>query len=85
MNYNDAISYLTNEADLLSGDDKTKLEDGLYILENGTQGEKEEAVTSLNDLYWDAAVSSQFDFGEATFVVSYTVNPSRPSPFIRHA
>lgn len=83
MTYTEAIDYLSSEAESWNGNDKNNLEDALEKL-NGDQPDKEAAMVILNDLYWDSnQVTHQCLFGQAVFVISYTVDPLKPFPSTR--
>ena len=44
-----------------------------------------EAIEDLNDIYFDCpSLANQCLFGESLFVISYTTDPSNPSPHVKH-
>jgi len=87
MTYEEALSNLSSEiSGWTSGPEKGTGESAIAVLsdDQSTQGEKEEALDHLNDLYWDCSqISDQESFGEDVYAVSYTVNPDQPYPKTR--
>ena len=85
MNLENAISVLEGERDNLpSGDSKSNLALAISVFKNESSAITNEAAVELtNNVYWDATLSDRLLFGQALFTVSYTVDPSKPSPHTR--
>lgn len=83
MDYTDATDYLQWECDNMTGQNQNDLQDCINKFETGTQAEKQGALETVNDLYWDANWSNQNNAGQAIFCVAYSVDPTKVYPKIK--